>query len=121
MKKLIGLLTLTLAISANAEVDFCKSFPDDIGGKPYKVLRKGNVLTEENWDKIDVISDFDYDDCKDAVAQDLTKVNGKFYWVFYTNEDRCDGGNSFGSIYTYNLKTPVAHIYDSFVYCDTKN
>ncbi|MBD67094.1 MAG: hypothetical protein CME62_17970 [Halobacteriovoraceae bacterium] len=75
-------------------------------------------LTRENWKTIDVVAKFDVNECFDAISQTLLKVNDKLVWSFRSTEDNCDGGNTYGSVYSYDLKTPIAHIYDGDIYCE---
>jgi len=84
---------------------------------PVQVLRSGNILNGENWNTIDVVFSFDPNHCLASVSQELLKLEGQFYWRFRTTQDQCDGGNVYGVIYTYDLKTPIAHIYDGDIYC----
>lgn len=82
-----------------------------------KTLREGNVLTKENWETIDVVFAFDRERCQGALSQELFEVEGKLYWKFRTIKDYCDGGNTYGAVYSYDLKTPHTHIYDGDYYC----
>lgn len=82
-----------------------------------KLVGEGNVLTKENWKNIDVIVGFNRQECLDIVAQQLIEVNGERFWQFNTTDDSCDGGNTYGSIYSEDLKIPIAHIYDGDIVC----
>jgi len=86
-------------------------------GDKAEVVRKSTILTEANWKSFDVIAQMDRRQCKDSISQELIRVKGELFWRFASDDDGCDGGNSFGSIYSYDLKTVVAHIYDSEVTC----
>lgn len=108
-------VALSSGISASAQVEV--TCEDIQGAEAMKVLREGKDLTRERWKSIDVIAGFPYDKCKDSVSQDLVKIKGQLIWRFTTEDDSCDGGNSYGAFYTYDLRTPIAHVYDSDVYC----
>lgn len=114
MKTLLS-LALVLMIP-NAYSSVCKTFQE--GDFDYATTSAGGTLTKEEWKSLDVISAFPYNECRDAISRSLISVEGKNYWVFRSNEDHCDGGNTYGAIYSEDLKTPIAHIYDSDIYCE---
>ncbi|PIP88932.1 MAG: hypothetical protein COW01_05085 [Bdellovibrionales bacterium CG12_big_fil_rev_8_21_14_0_65_38_15] len=114
MKTLISVFLFTMALNANSSV--CKTFQE--GDFDYANHTAGDVLTKEVWKSIDVVASFPFKECHDAISQSLIKVDGQNYWVFRSTEDHCDGGNTYGSIYSEDLKTPIAHIYDSDIYCE---
>lgn len=118
MSKALWVLVGILAASgAQAEVT-CKDLQAE--SVEMEELREGSYLNRATWKKIDVISGFDYGQCKDGVTQTLVRVNGEYLWKFASTEDSCDGGNTYGSIYSYDLKTPIAHIYDGDIVCEDK-
>jgi hypothetical protein len=81
-------------------------------------LGEGAILTRENWKMVDVIADMDYRNCGDGqITQSKIQIDGETFWQFTSNDDSCDGGNSYGSIMTEDLTTAVAHIYDSDLTC----
>ncbi len=84
----------------------------------YGISGSESILTKENWSKVDVILNYSFDKCLKHVGQSLISVNGEKFWMFTTNYDDCDGGNTYGSIYSHDLSTPIAHIYDGDIYCD---
>jgi len=55
------------------------------------------------------------------VKKELLKIDDKFYWRVKTKDDSCDGGNTYGSVFSYNFKEVVAHIYDSEYICEDFN
>lgn len=114
MKTFFTLLLMTLTLNAHSSA--CKAFQE--GEFDYSNHSAGDVLTKEVWKSIDVIASFPYKECHGAISQSLIEVEGQKYWVFRSREDHCDGGNTYGSIYSEDLKTPIAHIYDSDVYCE---
>tara|TARA_R110002049_G_scaffold63125_7_gene168132 strand:- start:566 stop:1144 length:579 start_codon:yes stop_codon:yes gene_type:complete len=102
------------SLSLSASV--CQKFQE--GDFDYSNYSGGIELTKEIWKTIDVVASFPYERCKDAIRQSTIEVDGANYIVFRSVEDECDGGNTYGSIYTEDLKTPIAHIYDSDIYCE---
>ena len=110
--------TIALASSAWASEDLCKTIQKSEG--EYQVLRKGNVLNKSNWYNFDVLVGFDVTECLGTVSQTLIKVDGQYLWDFHTTDDSCDGGNTYGVIYSYDLKTPIAHVYDGDLYCKSE-
>jgi len=120
MKLLILSLLLTTSIFAEDAESICNRMvnaQENESGLEFLDGGATSVLTRENWNSIDVITAFGYEQCKDAVREELIEFEGKKYWSFRTVEDSCDGGNTYGVIYSYDLKTPIAHIYDGDMYC----
>lgn len=116
MKSIIALfLFINLNIIASDNV--CEQMVSEENENNIVVLGEVNVLTKEAWYKTDVVLNFSYEECFEAVTQELIEFNGVKYYRFRTTEDHCDGGNTYGSIYSYDLKTPIAHIYDTDTYC----
>jgi hypothetical protein len=65
---------------------------------------------------------FSKENCKNSIV--VTKITNKktseYYLAFYTNENRCDGGNSYGVVFKgtdLQSQVPVATIEDSYVDC----
>ena len=119
MKSLMTFLLIFLSYSSVSAANdgICQSIVNQTEEDTLNVLASVDVLTREQWYKTDVILNFSYDECKEHVAQELIEVNGVQYYRFRTTEDSCDGGNTYGSIYSQDLSTPVAHIYDYDTYC----
>lgn len=107
---LLGLSTASFAASV------CEAIQNDEA--QFEDGRSSVVLTKEVWKTIDVLAGMDYEQCKDAISQSAIIVDGKSYIQFTSHEDSCDGGNTYGSIMSEDLSTPVAHIYDGDVYCE---
>lgn len=84
----------------------------------FKVLGPGFALQSMDWQKVDVLLVFDNPRCKATVKEEIIEVEGKPYRLLRTADDSCDGGNTYGAIYTNDMETPVAHIYDYTVYCE---
>jgi hypothetical protein len=118
MKNIINaVLALSLSLSplAMAQVS-CTDFKNET--YPEHILSTAKILTKSNWKSFDVIANFRFNECADGVAQEQIEVNGEKFWSFKTNDDACDGGNTYGAIYSSDLKTPIAHIYDGSVMCE---
>lgn len=64
------------------------------------------------------VGEFRYEECKDAIKEvTMKRPNGSSFRMIYTNEDHCDGGNSFGFIIESKTLTPIAVIHDSDISC----
>jgi hypothetical protein len=111
------LLMLSFAVSANQSV--CQQMlTSENNDNNLKVIEEVEVLTKETWYQTDVVLNFSYEDCYSAVKQELIEFNGIKYYRFRSIDDSCDGGNTYGAIYSLDLKTPIAHIYDYDLYCE---
>jgi len=80
------------------------------------------VLTEEEFNKIPNIGqDYEdaYENCHDAIEKVELKhsITGEEVTMYYTIEDHCDGGNSFGSILNHKGEL-ITEIHDSGIYCE---
>jgi hypothetical protein len=120
MKQILAIFLLLGLTSAHAKVT-CSDFyltQQYNSSEIVKVLETPSIITEQNWHTYDVILGLDYNNCKNAIAQELIKFKGEFFWMFRSFEDNCDGGNTAGVIYSLDLKTPLAHIYDSSFECE---
>lgn len=82
-----------------------------------KVVKEERILNKEAWYSLDVVSHFNYRDCIHYMAQKVVKIGWRGYRLFYSTSDSCDGGNTYGAVYTMDLKTPLIHIYDGDMYC----
>ncbi len=128
MKYLVifALLSLSTQAIANCSLELPteldgKSLHNFRDGRSVKKLGKTGILFNESrqaqWKK--VLPGFELeDDCAQIMAtvSFAGKKSGNLYHAFYTNEDHCDGGNSYGFITDANLEV-VAEIQDSDVYC----
>lgn len=83
----------------------------------FPVIKTGNIVNAANWNSWDVLVSYEARECLPSLRQELVEFKGQHLWRFRTTEDICDGGNVAGSIYSEDLKTPIAHIYDSEIYC----
>ncbi len=117
------------AISAQAAPRECV-FKDLELGQIYEGDTPFEML-EETAKQIDVpeifskyVGEMDQEQCKGAVQEILvrSKDDQSVYTFLYTNEDSCDGGNSFGVILSDETPAPnedkvIATISDSFIDC----
>jgi hypothetical protein len=64
------------------------------------------------------LEDFSSVDCKDAMVKATISILPDLsYDLVYTNEDECDGGNSYGYVLISGTNEPVATIEDTDIYC----
>lgn len=111
---LLGVFSANIAVADTQAL--CKKIKD--GNSIPRLVESKEILNRKLWKQIDVLASFPYGDCKGYVDQDLFEIDGVKYWRFATREDACDGGNTYGAIYSEDLKTPIAHIYDSDIQCE---
>ena len=85
-----------------------------------KRIKSVNILNNDNWKNFDVVAAMSKEQClENGFSQTLIEIGGEKFYRIVSNEDFCDGGNSYGSIYREDLKTPVAHIYDGDFTCES--
>ncbi len=77
---------------------------------PYKL-----TLTRRKFEKLNGFKGFSYDRCKDSLKELIVESKTNKFVFYYTNEDSCDGGNSYGVIFK-NSKV-VGNIQDQQFYC----
>ena len=72
----------------------------------------------------EILGTFNAEDCKKSIIKTKLQslASSKTYTLFYTNEDNCDGGNSYGLIMTTKSSSPkkdgvIALITDSDISC----
>lgn len=65
---------------------------------------------------LDVVGEFEATRCETALRQTRITAKGKEFNFIYTNEDECDGGNSYGYIADSENKV-LGFITDSFLEC----
>jgi hypothetical protein len=65
---------------------------------------------------------FSKKECENSIA--ITKIvnrkTSEYYFAFYTDDNHCDGGNSYGVIFkggAENSQSPMATIEDSYIEC----
>lgn len=77
------------------------------------------TLSKEEFAKIPNFHIDSYEDCKDAlrVEEIRVKASGKIYMALLTYEDSCDGGNSYGALFSEDMSTMLGDIGDSFISC----
>ncbi len=119
MKHLLFLTLISMfSFSALAGIG-CKDIEQRYGywGLREMEIAKGSVLTVDNWKNFDVVASFESRQCVEYISQSLLQIEGELFWMFYSTNDICDGGNTYGSIYTFDLSEVVAHIYDQDIGC----
>jgi hypothetical protein len=112
----------TLLLLSLFNQDFCHQIIKD-----YKLVAELETISEEianyspeEWMSLPVLFDFQYEECipTQAVQRSLMRTSqGDVLEMVTTNEDSCDGGNSYGFIRRYPSKEVIAHIYDYDFYC----
>jgi hypothetical protein len=78
-----------------------------------------STLTEEEFFKIPHFADSSYEECKDALRVKEVKsvVTGRVFNALITSEDYCDGGNSYGALFSEDMQTRLGDIGDSYISC----
>lgn len=97
----------------------------DLAGGPLRertyveLSRKPISLTKKEFLSIPELKEMGYDECKDVISVRKLKVksNGKIFNAIVSIEDKCDGGNSLGALYSENLLLKLGDISDSTIYC----
>ncbi|MBT7610049.1 MAG: hypothetical protein HN576_09850 [Bacteriovoracaceae bacterium] len=76
-------------------------------------------LTKEEFVKIPNFDFFEYEKCKNALYVKVvrSKKTGRVFNAVMTNEDHCDGGNSYGALFNSDMKTFLGDIRDSYISC----
>jgi hypothetical protein len=116
MKNLILSLVLLLSFSSYA-FDCSK-----IDGKNTYVLKDtyaqtiddNPILAVAKFDEL--IPGFEYISCVTSIQRDVYKIDNEDISLYYTNEDNCDGGNSYGSVVDESGEV-VAVIHDGDISC----
>lgn len=130
MQKIFVYIGLALAIGSGSALA-CPEFNGvDLAGdyssrpQPYEELSSQDiVLTESEFYSVPVWSGGRrhhlYERCKDVLVLTTLKhkETGRIFKSITSHEDMCDGGNSFGALFTENLILRVADIGDSFISC----
>ena len=66
-----------------------------------------------------IFAELDYEKC--AAATELQGLRdrhtGKTYKAFVTTQDECDGGNTLGLLFDWDLSVKIGEIHDSEIYC----
>lgn len=85
--------------------------------KAQELKYSGFKISSEVRDLVRKVIDID-DSCKNNFLSAKTYLlkNGKIIHLAFTNEDICDGGNSYGVVLNANLQ-PIASIQDTDFYC----
>jgi hypothetical protein len=91
-------------------------------GDDFHVTQNGSPLFSESLmtseEVLSVVGDFNASECENALREKEVyfKSLKKGLRFIYTNEDECDGGNSYGYVIDDKNKV-VGHIGDSGIYC----
>lgn len=91
-----------------------------MGEEKYEVLERASIMLEEDeFNKIPNLSEFDYEECRDHLTGRMLQstITGKKYLAITTNDDSCDGGNSYGALLDEKFENVVADINDGGIYC----
>lgn len=119
MKSMLLIFSLVVTFAAHGS-SLCEQLQrHDQSNSKLKVLKNVDILNQDNWYNIDVVLGLQYKRCKNSIKQELISFKGQKLYRFRSVEDSCDGGNTYGSIYSLDLKTPIAHIYDYDTYCQS--
>jgi hypothetical protein len=124
----LGLLASSSSFACPLENSNVMALPDQ---GEYKVLSdtKLTEVSRQEFKKLmgSLTSWAKYENCKDNLAERVIRdtSTGKIYTVVATNDDECDGGNSFGNMYEGEPTNPkkifkqkrVADVEDSSVVC----
>ena len=121
--KLLLILFSLLSLNSFA----CPEMNDiDLSGyeveEKYEVLSSGPIVLEEyEFNQIPNFANdnFIYDECKESLTSKVlkSKISGKIYTAIITNDDDCDGGNSYGALFYKPKKEVLADINDGGIYC----
>ena len=125
------LCLITLTAGAQAATKSCVFQDAQLGSimyneGPYKVIAKDDKVMglPTIFASYPQLGEFDAIDCQDAVRSTkvVSFVDHKVYTFYFTNKDRCDGGNSYGLILGTAKQSPnrdkvVAIITDGDIDC----
>ena len=115
MKKLSLLLALMASLNAFA-FDFTGfELQEVLENEAITVLSEGKTtIPQELFSSTQPFVDFDYQACSSALYQvQFLDMDGNEYRAIFSNEDYCDGGNTYGFIMDLTSGSVVAQIIDS--------
>lgn len=95
-------------------------FYDEGEASFFTEIETGKIsLAKEEFEANITFSDFDYANCHDALIYKVfvNPITSDIFRAVYTNEDFCDGGNSYGYITLNNDSKIIAIIQDSDFNC----
>jgi len=79
------------------------------------------TLSEYEFNQIPNFADgqFNYEECSEALRFKTMRslITGRIFTAVYTNEDECDGGNSYGALFNEDMSKIVGNIGDSDISC----
>lgn len=87
----------------------------DLDQKFVSLTQTTGTISERDFNYL--IEGFIYSECKDSIHIETYQVGSERVTVNYTSEDRCDGGNSFGSI-TDEDDEIIGYISDGDISCE---
>jgi hypothetical protein len=93
---------------------------DGEGPWVYEVVENNGIfLTKEEFIKIPYLDIEDYERCKNSLylKKVSSKLTGRFFNAVMTNQDKCDGGNSYGALFDSSMNNMIGDIGDSYISC----
>lgn len=115
MKKLSLLLALLASLNALA-FDFTGlELNDVLENEAISVITEGKTtIPQDQFSATEPFVNFDYEACSSALYQvQFLDMEGNEYRAIFSNEDQCDGGNTYGFIMDLTSGKVVAQIIDS--------
>lgn len=114
MKTLSILLSLLASINAFAFTYHGMELQDVLESEAVSVLYEGKTtIPQELFSTTQPFVDFDYESCSAALYEVVfLDMDGEEYRAVFSNEDQCDGGNTYGFIMNVSTKVSVAQIHD---------
>lgn len=127
MKYLIAALLLTSTFANTCQINLEDHslgdtyFDEDSSETSFytEVTSGSTTLSKEEFETNITFKDFDYESCFDALVykEFINPLTNESFTAIYSNEDHCDGGNSYGYITKTGNKEILATIQDSDFYC----
>lgn len=119
MMVLVGVLTTSLVAAAGyvaLSIEGVSSLPE-LSESQFNIQVLNQPLATEYRKQVEAILGGSLDDCEDKSIKQMkvTTLSGVIFYAIHTNEDHCDGGNSFGIIVN-SQKQTIGHIYDGDFY-----
>lgn len=113
----LAMFVLLSATATQAKVS-CEDLIKNSETNEYTSLKSTDFTDYANWFSYDVLVSLDKESCRkaNAIGQTTFSLNGESFTRITSNEDSCDGGNTYGVIVDSNKKA-IAHIYDGDIYC----
>lgn len=117
MKSLSILLALFASINAYAFSFSGMELNDVLESESVTVLLEGKtVVPQELFTTTQPFVEFDYPSCQAALYEVVfLDMEGEEYRAVFSNEDQCDGGNTYGFIMNVSSRQVVAQILDGSI------